>query len=156
MKKESVIEWEITRNKDTKRSGLFYGGVLVIMILLLLFSIWQDNLLFGVFVVLAVGTILFISTQAPDLNTFKLTDKKLIINDSTEYEYERFVHYDIYSFGDEDQELFFIFRERLKPILRIRIHDKDEDTIKELLSQKLPRKKTDPSLIDLFSKIIGI
>ena len=156
MKKESIIEWKITRHKNTTRSGIFYGGILVIMILLLLFSIWQDNLLFGVFIVLAVGTILFISTQAPDLNVFKLTDKKLTIDGKTEYEYERFVHYDIHHFGEEDQEIFFVFRERLKPILRIRIHSKDEGAIEELLSQKLPRKKTEPSLIDLFSKIVGI
>lgn len=131
--------------------------VLGIMTLLLLVALWQKNFLFGIFVILATGTILFLSQQLPETYSFSLTKDRLVIGDNeSEYEYEKFRHFDIYEFSEGDFEIFFVFKERFKPILRVRIWKGDKEKIENFLSQKLSRKKTDPSLLDILSKIVGI
>ncbi|MFA6136362.1 MAG: hypothetical protein WC705_03360 [Candidatus Paceibacterota bacterium] len=151
-----IISWEIKSHEEREKSQWFYFITLGVMVLLLVFSVWQKNFLFGIFIILATGTILFLSTQRPEVFLFKLSDKEISIGEETVYSYDRFNHFDIYEFGDGDFELFLVFKEKLKAILRIRIYKGDKEKIEEFLKVKLPQKKTEPSLLDLVSKIIGI
>jgi len=154
---QETFSWEIKRSEERQRSGLFYLVVLGAMVLLLLVALWQKNFLFGVFVIIATGTILFLSQQLPETYSFSLTNNSLVIGDNeSEYEYSRFRHFDIYEFSEGDYELFFVFKERLRPILRVRIWKGDREKISQFLLEKLPRKKTEPSFLDILSKIVGI
>ena len=151
------ITWEIKTRDDKDHGNIFYISVLSATILLLLFSVWQGDFLFGVFVILTSGTILFISTQRAETYKFSLTKDEVIIGDKENiYPYEKFSCFDIYEFGPGENELFFVFKERLKPLLRMRIYKGDVEKIKSFLLEKLPQKKTEPSLMDIFSKIVGI
>jgi len=151
------IEWEIAFTKEVQKSNFFYIIVLGITTLLLLFSIWQKDFLFGVFIILASGTILFLSTQRPQTYKFKLTDDALIIGeDETIYPYNRFSHFHIYKYSPEEYELFLVFKEKFRPILRIRIYPRDIEKIRDFLSGYLPQRETEPSFWDIFSKIVGI
>lgn len=152
-----IIEWEIKHKDEVDRSDYFYYVILGIMILLLGFSIWQKNLLFGIFVILATGMILFLSEQHPETYRFQLTDKELIIgNNEIEYEYKKFSHFDIYEYHESENELLLVFKEKLKPLLKIRLYRGDVEKIKEFMKTKLPQKTTEPSLLDFLSKIVGI
>lgn len=155
-KEPSSISWEIERLHNGGKGDWFYFTVLALMSLLLLFAVWQKNFLFGVFVILAVGTIFFLSMQRQQTYAFHLDDRGLLVAKETFYEYDRFRHFDIYEFSDEEYEIFFVFKEKLRPILRIRIYKSDRKKIADFLSRKLPQKKTEPSLLDIFSKIVGI
>lgn len=151
------IEWEIATRSEKDHGNAFYIATLSATLLLLLFSIWQKDFLFGVFVILASGTVLFLSTQRPETYKFKLTDDALIIgNRENVYPYHRFDHFDIYEYSTEEHELFLVFKERFHPILRIRVYTRDIEKIKEFLSEHLPKKDTEPSIMDIFSKAVGI
>ena len=130
--------------------------LLVAMALLLLYSIWQHDILFGIFIVLAVGTIIFLSGQEPHHDTFTITDHAIKIGDEATYDISRFSHFDLYEFSNDDWELFLVFRERFRPMLRIRIYKRDSERITQRLREQLPRRKTDPSLLDILSNIVGI
>lgn len=151
------ISWEIKRIEEKHRSVWFYIVLLAIMTGLLLIALLQKNFLFGVFVIIAAGMVLFLSHQPPQTYSFSLTQDGLVIGDNeSEYTYDQFKHFDIYEFSHDDYELFFVFKERLRPILRIRIWKGDKEKIDNFLSQKLKRKQTNPSLLDILSKIVGI
>jgi hypothetical protein len=155
--KHADIEWEIKTRSEKEHGNVFYITTLSATLLFLFFSIWQKDFLFGVFVILASGTVLFLSTQRPDTYKFKLTDDALVIgNNESVYPYNRFSHFHIYEYSPEEHELFLVFKERFHPILRIRVYRRDIEKIKEFLSGYLPEKDTDPSIMDIFSKIVGI
>lgn len=155
--KRADIEWEIKTRSEKDHGNAFYIITLSATLVLLLFSVWQKDFLFGVFVILASGTILFLSTQRPENYKFKLTDDALVIgNNENIYPYHRFSHFNIYEYSPEEHELFLVFKKRLKPILRIRVYRSDIEKIKEFLPEHLPQKDTDPSLLDIFSKMVGI
>lgn len=151
------ISWTIKPHRDQPRTRSFYMALLGIMAVLLIFAIWQNNFLFGIFVIMATGTILFLSQQLPEAYSFELTDEEIIVGDKELlYDYDRFRHFDVYEFAEDDMELLFVFKEKLKPLLRVRIYRNDKEKIVDFLRTKLPRKKTEPSILDIFSKSIGI
>lgn len=154
---EEAITWEIKTHAEREHGDWFYIIVLSATILLLIFSVWQKDFLFGVFVILAAGTILFLSTQRAEVYKFNLSQDGVAVGDKeATYPYEKFTHFDIYEYNPDENELFLVFKEKFKPLLRIRIYKGDVEKIKAFLLEKLPQKKTEPSLTDVFSKIVGI
>jgi hypothetical protein len=110
-KDEIEIEWEIESRKHKEQSNAFYIITLSITLMLLIFSVWQKDFLFGVFIILASGTILFLSAQPPEKYKFKLSKNGLTIFEGgreTFYPYRRFSHFDIYEFHPQDHELFMV------------------------------------------------
>lgn len=154
---EQEFSWKITAHDVHERTPLFYAIVFGATILLLAFCLWQRNFLFGVFVLMATGTILFLSTQHNEEHPFALTESSLVIGEGeSEFPYKQFSHYDIYEFARDDYEILLIFRDHMKQMLRVRIHAKDKETIDAILSQHVKRKPIEPTFLDIVSKIIGI
>lgn len=152
-----LFEWTTTRVKETKKSGMFYGILMGIMVILLAISIWQNNLLFGVFIILAVGTMLFIAGQPSQQYRFAITPKGIHIGDEEiEHPFDRLSHFDIYEYADGDKELFIMPKERFRTLIHMRIHPQDQETIISILTQKIPQKTIEPSLLDILSKVVGI
>src|SRR3989338_6828445 len=142
--------WKITSHEERERTGRFYFIFFAVLILLLVFAVWQKSFLFGMFILLAGGTILFLSGQRSEVYEFTFTKDHFIIGDrESEYAYDSLSHFDLYSFSDTDRELFLVFKEKLRPLLRVRYYKGDEETIKDILaSKKIPQKKIEPSILD--------
>ena len=126
------------------------------MALLLVFAVWQNNFLFGVFVILATGTILYLSTRRAPTITFELTEHELVIGDEAKHAYNHLAYFDVYSFSPDDIELFFVFKQRTRTMLRVPIWRGDKDRIVTFLQTKIPQHPIEPSLLDILSKIVGI
>lgn len=154
----SLHSWKITAHEERERTGRFYTVFFVILALLIVFAVWQKSFLFGIFILLAAGTILFLSGQRADVLSFRLTDTHLVLgNRESEYPYTSMHYYDLHSFSDTDRELFIVFKEKFRPLLRIRYYKGDEEKIQDILALKnIPRRTIEPSFLDIFSKIIGI
>lgn len=169
IKQDEVLHsWKITTHEERERTGRFYVIFFIVFVLLILFAVWQKSFLFGMFLLLAGGTILFLSGQRAEVFEFTFTDSHFIIGDhpstmgsgsngENKYEYASVSHYDLYSFSETDRELFVVFKEKLRPLLRVRYYKGDEQKIEDILASKnIPRKKIEPSLLDIFSKVVGI
>lgn len=151
-----AISWKIKIRDDKERGDGFYLVALALMTLLLIFAVWQKNFLFGIFVILATGVVLFLSTQQAETHSFKLTDTELIIDDDRHISYDKQSHFDIVEYHEQEYELFFVSKERFRSTVRVRIWKNDKEDIEALLKTKLPKKKIEPSFLDLFSKLLGI
>lgn len=151
-----VFSWDIKANTDKEHGNLFYFSILAAMALLLIFSIWQSDFLFGVFIILATGTILYLSTRRAPTIHFALTEHELIIENETRHDYNHLAYFDVYSFSPDDIELLFVFKKRARTMLRVPIWRGDKDQIVTFLQTKVPQHPIEPSLLDILSKIMGI
>jgi hypothetical protein len=151
-----VFSWDITTHEEREHGNLFYFSILAVMALLLIFAIWQNNFLFGVFVILATGTILYLSTRRPPVIAFALTENELIINNEVKHPYNHLAYFDVYSYSTNEIELFLVFKKRMRTMLRVPIWRSDKDRIVTFLQTKIPQHPIDPSLLDILSKIVGI
>ncbi len=153
-----IILWEIPSHEHQLRGFGFFVIVLTIMVILLLFSIWQKNFLFGMFTIIATGMALYLSVQNPDIHTFSLNQKSIVFgNYKKTYSYEEFAYFDVQEFSDTDIEIFFAFKDKQRLPIHLRIHKADQDAIISLLKEKkLTEKDIDISLFDSISKLLGI
>lgn len=154
--KENHIEWEINRKRENQNKPLFYFIILTALVILLLFSIWQKNILFGIFIILATGTILFISEQDGEMDKFRIDDDYIQIGKDTKYSYDELKSFDFYEFSNKDIVLLITPNSKLNPVLRVRVYARDMEKIGDILYKKLPRKKTEPSMLDNIQRIIGL
>ena len=152
----NTITWKIARRENKDSRLIFHIVLLAIFVLLLLFSLHQKDILFGIFIIISAGTILFISTEKPEMDLFIIDKNGISINKHTEYDYDDIKHFNIYKYSDEYYVLLLEFKAKLKPILQIRIYEKDRDKIENKLSKDISKKKIEPSIIDIFQKIIGM
>lgn len=150
------MSWDIKTRDDRERGDVFYLVVLGFMAVLLIFAVWQKNFLFGIFVILATGVVLFLSTQQAETHSFKLTETELIIDGYQHLPYEKYSHFDVVEYHEQEYELYFAPKERLRSMVRARIWKNDIEKIETFLKIHLPKKKIEPSLSDLFSKLLGI
>ncbi len=153
---DPVFSWNIKANADKEHGNLFYFLILAAMTLLLIFSIWESDFLFGIFIILATGTILYLSTRRAPTIHFELTEHELVIENETRHDYNHLAYFDVYSFSPDDVELFFVFKKRARAMLRVPIWRGDKDPIVAFLQTKVPQHPIEPSLLDILSKIVGI
>jgi len=157
-KDDELLSWEIPSHEHRPKTFNFYTVVLAAMVILLLFSVWQKNFLFGMFIIMATGTILFLSLQRPEMHTFTLTRSRIIFgNYEKSHAYTDFSCYDIQEFSDTDIEIFFAFKNKDKTPIHLRIYRRDQAKIVAILEEHgLKEKDVDISFFDSLSKIIGI
>lgn len=151
------IEWHIKTHDNTEKGTPFYTIFFSVFALLLLFALWQKNFLFGVFVILAGGLVLFLSSQDPSSFTFRIDKKGMhILESDALYPFAQLSHFDIHELNEEYAELFFVLEGKLHPTLRIRIYEHQREDIEKLLKVYVPKKDIELSLLDSLSRIIGI
>jgi len=155
-KEGQIISWDIPTHHAKERTMVFYIIVFVCMAGLLLFAAWQKDFLFGMFIILASGTVLYLSMQQPHPVSFALTETTIVIDRETVHPFARIAHFDIYDFTPNDSDILFVFKGRARPMLRIPVWKGDKEKIRTFLLTKLPQKATEPSLLDILSKIVGI
>lgn len=153
-----LFSWSIPSHEHRERSFGFFVWIISVMIILLLFSIWQKNFLFGIFILMASGTVLFLSLQHPETHEFALTDKFLAFgNYQDTHTYGEFSHFDVQEFSDIDTEIFFAFKDKKRAPIHMRVYREDVDKIAAILKEKkLVEKEIDVSLFESVSKLLGI
>ena len=154
----TLITWEIPSHEHKERGFGFFVWIIAAMIILLLFSIWQKNFLFGIFIILASGTLLFLSLQHPDSHEFSLTSSHIIFgNYQDSYSYDELSHFNIQEFSNDDREIFFALKNKNRAPIHMRVYKGDREKIVAILREKkLPQKDIEISLFESVSKILGI
>ncbi len=154
----SLFSWSIPSHEHQERSFGFFVWIISVMVILLLFSVWQKNFLFGIFILMASGTVLFLSLQHPETHEFALTDKFIVFgNYQDTHTYSEFSHFDVQEFSDIDTEIFLAFKDKKRAPIHMRIYRGDEQKIVAILKEKkLVEKEIDVSLFESISKLLGV
>lgn len=160
-KKTPAIEWQAPEYEYQPKDISWYWISLIIGIILIALAIWQKNLLFAIFIVIAWLVITSIANRFPTVWEFKINEKGINIALSKEesgakfYPYAEIEGFDIHSGGEDYQELVLKIKSKFSPYLKINIHSADEEKIRDFLLKILPEEEYNPSLADSFSKLIG-
>ena len=110
----------------------------------------------GVFVVMAEIMVLFWANQTPRMIDFKLSHEGLTVAGTKSYAYAEIENFafDLESNG-EWIEVFFDFKKRIRPRLKITAHREDLEEIRGLLAGFLAEVDHEASLVDRLEKIVG-
>jgi len=158
MDQHKEINWEAPEYKFRHKDASWYWISIIIGLLLVLVSLWQKNLLFALFIIVAEIMIIVWAKEIPKTRHFKLnnhgihisTDKHTAIK-SVEYENIKGFHI---REEDHNGELILITKNRLHPYLKILVAKRSVPEIKEYLKKYVIEVEYEESLSDHIEKII--
>jgi len=139
------IEWEALEYDPKKRSVDWYWAMGTIAVASSVASIIFKNLLFGIFILIGVFTLIIINLQKPEMIKYIIDKNGVRIKDIL-YPYEKLKHFWV-KYDDEKKiyNLLLLSERKIMPILVIPLPEKKEGFIKETLKNFLPEKEiTEP------------
>lgn len=142
------LEWTAPEFEEFAKGPGWYWISLILAVMIIGFSVWRGNLLFGVFAATAEIMIIFWAAKKPRRVHFHLTEMGLQI-DSKFYPMEKFN-----AFAVQDSEIIFQRKAHLGIYLKIFSHSDDIEKAREFLSQILPSFDYEPSLMDNIARIL--
>ncbi len=148
------IIWRAPEFKYYAKGIGWYATSIFISALLVIFAIWQKNLLFVLFVLIAEASLIFWAKRPPLFLEFRINKKGVGIGDIKFYPYEELVGFCVKE-SPGDSELVLKTKSRLHPYIKISILDKDAQEIKDYLEEFLSEEEYQESLSDDIVRKIG-
>lgn len=153
-KTKDQISWHAPEFNYVHKDIEWYWMTIIVSSIIFLISIWQRNLLFAFFVVIAEFLIIHWSKQYPKTLRFSLTKNSVRISDLAEYPYSHLVGFDILR-HDDHSEIVFQTKKRIQPFVKILIDSDHIQEIREFLSEHLPEIDYEEPLSDHFGRMMG-
>ena len=155
MPKNEIIWYAPEFKYHHKELGWYWLSIIAAGILFLV-SLWQKNLLFGIFIVVAELLVIIWAKEFPKNIRFKLDKKGIQISNLKFYSYEELEGFHVHE-PDNDGigELILKTNKRLHPYLKILIDQDDLEEAKEFLKQHLPEIEYEEPVSEAISRIIG-
>ena len=149
------IIWQAPEFKYQHKDISWYWLTIIAAAVMVLFSLWQKNLLFALFIILAETMLIFWAKESPKNLQFKIDKKGVQIGKIKSYGYEEISGFHISEKNDGDSELILKTKSKLHPFVKILIYNDDIAAIKGYLKNHLSEVEYEESLTDGFSKMIG-
>ena len=150
------IKWQAPEFEHREKRVSWYVFSLIIAVIVIGVAVWQKNFLFGFFVV--VGEILIIAwaNKEPAVIDFKLREESIDLGGIKSYSYADFENFCVENREEKKFcSIFYSFKSRLKPKLKISAPNSKISEIRKFLSEYLPEIEYEPSLLDLLEEFIG-
>ena len=144
-----VIKWKSPEYHYYEKSWVWYVTAMAIVAFLLIVTIWQENFLFAVFVIVAGVMVIVWGRRRPKLIRCELDEKRLMIVDK-EYELKDFA-----GFYLEKKLLVFKTKGRFGSFVKVGVSEDVFDKINKELQKKMPEVEYEESLTDVFSHWLG-
>ena len=153
-KSKDQISWHAPEFNYIHKDVEWYWLTIISSAVIFLIAIWQKNLLFAFFIVIAEFLILHWGRQFPKTIKFSLTKNSVQIGGIKEYPYSHILGFHILR-HDDHSEIIFQTKNRIQPFVRILIDSNHIPEIKKFLGEHLPEIEYEESLSDHFGKIMG-
>ena len=146
---ESGVNWEAPEFDYQHKDISWYWLAVIIGVILTAVALWQKNLLFAIFIAIAIVMIVFWGRQKPRTIKYKLDDKGLYIDEK----FYSFKGFD--GFYTDEEILVFKNKGRFSPYLKIQISSKDTEAIQKYLKPILSEIEYEESLTEVLVKWLG-
>jgi hypothetical protein len=151
---QEIISWRAAEYEHTEKEAGWYWLVGAISFVLIVVAFWQKNFFFAVFIVIAVGMVMFFSRRKPEVVDFSITDTGINIGELSLY-FENLDSFSIRSRPGHLDEIVLKKKTTVNPFVRIPIDSRMVEKAGEFLRNHLPEVEYKESLVDIFSEWFG-
>lgn len=157
---ETEIIWQIPEYEYQPKDVSWFWISLILAIILIVLSLWQNNFLFSIFVAIAFLVINIWARRFPIIWEFKINKDGIFINlpkgeNKKFYPMNELESFDIHDVSDEYKELVFVLKKKFSQAVKINIFFHDEEKIKNFLLKFVHQEEHELSLIDSLARLIG-
>lgn len=151
-----TISWEAPEYEHRPKEIGWYWISIIISILLLVVAIWQKNVLFAAFILIAEMLVLFWANRDPEMHEVVVTEKGVRIGDEKFYERSRIAAFSIVPHEHTNWfDLVLHLDRRILPNVIIKVpHDKAHD-VHEALSTLYAFFDYDESIVETIERYLG-
>ena len=149
---EPRIGWQAPEFEAKAKSASWYWGSIGVALLVLTFAVWENNFLFGFFVIAAEVMVLVWGSRAPQAASFALTPKGLEIEGQARYAYAELKNFSIGEWNGAYAELQFRTKKTLGPSVKIFVPRAELQKVEKLLTALLPRVPHEDSFVESLEK----
>ena len=122
MRNELEVSWEAPEYEYREKDVSWYWKTIIVATIMIALAVWQKNILFVIFLVVAEIMVIVFGNRPPEIATFHIGEKGFRINDTVFYPYTHLESFSIiiheHSHWDD---LLFHTKHRLNSIVRVKI-----------------------------------
>jgi hypothetical protein len=148
------IKWQAPEYEYREKTVSWYWISIVVAALVIAFSIWQKNFLFGFFVV--VAEILFIvwGNRTPRMVNFTMNEAGIQVEEGKLHPLRDIESMSVDPLGDGWAELAFIFRAKLRVPFKVIFPEGRLTELRNALKDAIKEVPYEPTIIDSIEKLL--
>ena len=148
------ITWNAPEFEYREKDVSWYWISIIIAALIIAFAVWFKNFLFGFFMVVAEILLIVWGNRAPREMSFAVSDDGVSVGSSKFYTFKEFESWSADALDDEWHEVFFNFRSRVKPALKLLVPTEELTELRANLKTILKEVEHQASLLDSIEKFL--
>ena len=148
------ISWTAPEYNTREKSRGWFLSVAIIGGAGILFSIILENILFAVFLFLALFLLFVYQIRTPRELKFSITKRGVAIHNRL-FEYAHLQSFWIFQHENGENELSLISKKTVMPNIKLPLGEMDADKIRKTLAVFIPEEHEEESLIDIITRRIG-
>lgn len=153
-KNHEKIIWHAPEFEYIHKDIVWYWLTVIGAAILFLIALWQQNLLFAIFIVISEVLFMHWAREYPKTLRFAITKKGVEIGDVNSFDYTQIAGFHIIHRTDHG-ELILKTKNRVHPYTKMIVLSEDIPEITEFLKKHIPQIDYEESLADHFEKMIG-
>ncbi len=155
---KKIIGWKISEYDKHKREKNWYIIAGIVGVIFLIYSFFSGNFLFAAIIIIGTLVIIIHDGQEPIKVDFSITDEGLVVGKNF-YDYDVIKDFSIvYKPRENIKNLYFEFKNTIKPRLSIPLGNMNPLPIRENLLKYLPEdlERTDQPLSEALAKLFKL
>jgi hypothetical protein len=155
---QEIVSWYVPEYNQHARGKSWYFIASLAVLLMLAYAIWTANFLFVVIIIIGSIIVFINDSRQPTLIKVSITDEGLVIG-SRFYDYDKLKDFSIvYKPKQGIKNLYFEFKNTIKPRLSIPLQDMNPLPIRENLLRYLTEnlERTNESTSEVLSKMFKL
>lgn len=148
------MNWSAPEFHYSEKNTTWRIGSIVVAIIALLVAILQKNILFGLFILLAEGLLLFDIQKKPRDLTYEITEEGVFVNQGEKHIYQELLGFSLFNdpLSKNYHELVLHTRGKLIRFIKILVPDELVEEMRDFLLDHLDELEYEESLMNHFSK----
>jgi hypothetical protein len=148
------IVWDGPEFEYREKEVSWYWISIIVAALIIAFSVWDKDFLFGFFIVIAEVLFIVWGNRVPRVVTFTLTDTEIDIAGYKSHLLKEFESWSAEDNGDGWVDVIFYFRSRVRPSLTLIVPEEKLPELRANLKTILKEVEHQPTLIDSIEKFL--
>ncbi|MBI2024759.1 MAG: hypothetical protein HYT03_01535 [Candidatus Harrisonbacteria bacterium] len=154
---EKDIKWSAPEFQHYEKSANWYLASLAVAALLLIFALWQRNILFAVFIVIAEILFLKMGRQLPHQMDFRLSNLGIEIGGKKSYSYDDLAGFATRRLDQHEDglsELILKRKRHFSTYVKVLFPTKHSDELRVFINKYLPEIEYEDSLVEHLAKLL--
>lgn len=148
------IKWEAPEFEYREKGVSWYWLSIIVAALIVAFSVWEKNFLFGLFIVLAEILFIIWGNRVPRMVNFVMDETGITIDNGKFYSFKDFDTMSVDAPMDGLAELIFVFRARFKTPLKVLFPADRLAELRAHMKTVLKEVPYEPTLLDAIEKLL--